>query len=50
MEEELKLVDKFIITKTLLGKGSFGTVYKGFFKDNHAQLVAVKIISLEKVT
>ena len=47
---EYKQIDKFIVCQNkLLGQGAFGKVVKGFLKDNHAQQVAVKIISLEKV-
>jgi serine/threonine-protein kinase ULK/ATG1 len=43
-------VDKFIVTNKILGKGAFGTVYRGFFRDNHSKVVAVKVIPLEKVS
>lgn len=33
-----------------MGKGQFGTVFKGFFKENHAKLVAVKVIPLESIS
>ncbi|KAL4476614.1 hypothetical protein ABPG72_000773 [Tetrahymena utriculariae] len=46
---EYKQIDKFIVcTNKPLGQGAFGQVVKGFLKDNHAQQVAVKIISLQK--
>lgn len=50
MSEEFKQVDKFIVTNKILGKGAFGTVYRGFFRDNHSKVVAVKVIPLEKVS
>ncbi|KAL4462170.1 hypothetical protein ABPG73_018915 [Tetrahymena malaccensis] len=50
MSSEYKQIDKFIVcTNKQLGQGAFGQVVKGFLKDNHAQQVAVKIISLQKV-
>jgi serine/threonine protein kinase len=49
-DEQYKQVDKFIVTSHLLGKGSFGNVYRGFFKDDHSNIVAVKVIPLEKIS
>jgi len=48
--EQYKQVDKFIVTSQLLGKGSFGVVYRGFFKDDHSKIVAVKVTPLEKIS
>ena len=48
-EEQYKQVDKFIVTSCLLGKGSFGSVFRGFFKEDHSKIVAVKVIPLDKV-
>lgn len=49
-EEEFKQVDKFIVTNKILGKGSFGIVYRGFFENNHSKIVAVKVTPLEKIS
>lgn len=47
---DYKQIDKFIVCANKpLGQGAFGSVVKGFLKENHAQQVAVKIISLNKV-
>lgn len=48
--DQYKQVDKFIVTSQLLGKGSFGVVYRGFFKDDHSRIVAVKVTPLEKIS
>ncbi len=48
--EQYKQVDKFIVTSQLLGKGSFGVVYRGFFKDDHSKIVAIKVTPLEKIS
>lgn len=48
--EQYKQVDKFIVTSQVLGKGSFGVVYRGFFKDDHSKIVAVKVTPLEKIS
>lgn len=48
--EQYKQVDKFIVTSQVLGKGSFGVVYRGFFKDDHSRIVAVKVTPLEKIS
>ncbi len=32
--ETYKQVDRFIVSSQLIGKGSFGTVYRGFWKDD----------------
>lgn len=49
-EEEYKQVDKFIVTSKVLGKGSFGVVYRGFFEKDHSKIVAVKVTPLEKIS
>lgn len=46
-DEEFKQVDKFIVTSKVLGKGSFGIVYRGFFEKDHSKIVAVKVTPLE---
>ena len=49
-DEEFKQVDKFIVTNKVLGKGSFGIVYRGFFEKDHSKIVAVKVTPLEKIS
>lgn len=49
-DEEYKQVDKFIVTSRVLGKGSFGIVYRGFFEKDHSKIVAVKVTPLEKIS
>jgi serine/threonine protein kinase len=49
-KQEYKQVDKFIVTSTLLGKGSFGVVYRGFFKDDHSKIVAAKVIPIDRIS
>jgi len=43
-------VDKFIVTSTMLGKGSFGSVFRGFVKDDHSKIVAAKVIGFERIS
>ena len=50
VDEEYKQVDKFIVTNKVLGKGSFGIVYRGFFEKDHSKIVAVKVTPLEKIS
>lgn len=38
-----------MITPIELGKGCFGTVYRGYVKDNKSELLAVKTIPLESI-
>ena len=49
MEDQCKQVDKYIVTSKLLGKGSFGTVYRGFFKEDQSKVIAVKVIPIENI-
>ena len=49
-DEEYKQVDKYIVTNKILGKGSFGIVYRGFFEKDHSKIVAVKVTPLEKIS
>ena len=48
-DQQCKQVDKYIVTSKLLGKGSFGTVYRGFFKEDQNKVVAVKVIPIENI-
>jgi serine/threonine protein kinase len=43
-----KQVEKYIVTSEVIGRGSFGTVYRGFEKDDRELIVAVKVIPMEK--
>ena len=45
-----KQVDKFIVSNKVLGKGQFGCVYRGYYKDNLSKVVAVKQIALTKAS
>ena len=45
-KDKFKQIDKFVVTNQLLGKGAFGKVYRGFFKNDHSKIIAVKMISL----
>ena len=45
-KEKFKQIDKFVMTNKLLGKGTFGKVYRGFFKNDHSKIIAVKVVSL----
>ncbi|KRX00707.1 Protein kinase-like domain [Pseudocohnilembus persalinus] len=46
-DQQFKQVDKYIISNDVLGQGQFGTVKRGFFKDDLQRRVAVKIIPLK---
>jgi len=42
-----KQIDKYIISSTLLGEGSYGQVYKGWLADNKNLEVAIKVMPLD---
>jgi len=37
-----KKIDKFVVVNKRLGKGAFGTVFRGYFEDDESKLVAAK--------
>ena len=45
-----KKIDKFVIVNKVLGKGAFGTVYRGFFEEDQSKLVAVKLIAVKSIS
>jgi hypothetical protein len=34
MSKNYKQIGKYVVSRTLLGRGSFGDVYKGFLKED----------------
>jgi serine/threonine-protein kinase ULK/ATG1 len=47
--KDYKVIQDYVVTPVVLGKGCFGTVYRGYFKNNKSQLLAVKTISLSNI-
>jgi len=37
-----KKIDKFVVVNKKLGKGAFGTVFRGYFEEDEKKLVAAK--------
>jgi serine/threonine-protein kinase ULK/ATG1 len=46
---DYKVVQDYVITPVVLGKGCFGTVFRGYMKNNKSQLLAVKAIPLSSI-
>jgi serine/threonine protein kinase len=46
---DYKVVQDYVITPVVLGKGRFGTVYRGYMRNNKGQLLAVKAIPLSSI-
>lgn len=46
---DYKVVQDYVITPVVLGKGCFGTVYRGYMKNNKSQLLAVKAIPIASI-
>lgn len=46
---DYKVIQDYVITPVVLGKGCFGTVYRGYMKNNKSQLLAVKAIPLTSI-
>lgn len=47
-EKQNKKIGQYLITRQLLGRGSFSTVYKAY--DSHHQPLAAKVIPLPRLT
>ena len=46
---DYKVVQDYVITPVVLGKGCFGTVFRGYMKNNKSELLAVKAIPLNSI-
>lgn len=46
---DCKVIQDYVITPVVLGKGCFGTVYRGYLKKNRNKLLAVKAIELKSI-
>lgn len=46
---DYKVIQDYVITPVVLGKGCFGTVYRGYMKNNKNQILAVKAIPLNSI-
>lgn len=45
-----KKIDKFVVVNKRLGKGAFGTVFRGFCEDDENKLVAAKQIPIKNIS
>ncbi|KAL4479582.1 hypothetical protein ABPG72_004178 [Tetrahymena utriculariae] len=45
-----KKIDKFVVVNKKLGKGAFGTVFRGFCEDDESKLVAAKQIPIKNIS
>lgn len=50
MEWVSKKIDKFVIVNKRLGKGAFGTVFRGYFEEDESRLIAAKQIAIKNIT
>ncbi len=46
---DCKVVQNYVVTPIKLGEGCFGTVYRGYVKNNKSELIDVKTIPLESI-
>lgn len=45
-----KKIDKFVVVNKRLGKGAFGTVFRGFFEEDETRLIAAKQIPIKNIS
>ena len=46
---DCKKIGDYVLTPVVLGKGCFGTVYRGYMKNDKDKLLAVKAIPLSSI-
>lgn len=46
---DYKVIQDYVITPVVLGKGCFGIVYRGYMKNDKSKLLAVKAIPLNTI-